>query len=172
MSFWRNYYHLIWATKQRLPLIQDDIEQQLFGYIVKKASQMGVFVHAINGTEDHVHMVVAIPPHQSVADMVKTLKGASSHFVNHALQPNGHFEWQRGYGCLTLGEKQLPIAEEYVHDQKQYHAKQNTNNWLEHSSETDEGPTPFRTENKMDDSDAQLLRDQYGSYEILDEMPF
>ena len=172
MPFWRNYYHLIWTTKQRAPIIHDDIEGPLFGYIVKKASQMGVFVYAINGTEDHVHMVVAIPPQQSVADVVKTLKGSSSNYVNQSIQPNGHFEWQRGYGCLTLGEKQRSIAEEYVRNQKQHHAEQSANHWLEHTSETDEGPLTLKTEKKREDSDLSLIRDQHGSYEISDEIPF
>ena len=83
MAFWRNYYHLTWATKNRLPLIQTEFETQLYSYMIKKASKLDVFVYAINGTEDHMHIVAAIPPKQSVADVVKHLKGASSHYVNH-----------------------------------------------------------------------------------------
>ena len=83
MSFWRNYYHLTWATKNRLPLIQTEFEKQLYSYMVKKAAELNVFVYAIDGTEDHTHVVVAVPPKHRIADVVKTLKGASAHYVNH-----------------------------------------------------------------------------------------
>lgn len=75
MSFWRNYYHLTWATKNRLPLIESVFEEQLYSYMVKKAAEHEAFVYALDGTEDHVHVVAAIPPKTSVADFVKSLKG-------------------------------------------------------------------------------------------------
>jgi REP element-mobilizing transposase RayT len=82
MAFWRLYYHLVWGTKNRQPLITPVIETHLYSYLVHKASELGVFVYQINGWLDHVHLVVAIPPKLSIADVVKNLKGASSHFIN------------------------------------------------------------------------------------------
>ncbi len=41
MSYWRLYYHLVWATKQRLPLIQPELETKLYGYIIGKADYLG-----------------------------------------------------------------------------------------------------------------------------------
>jgi len=144
MTFWRNYYHLVWATKNREPLITAELEKELYAYIVSKADELGVIVYAINGCENHIHLVIAIPPKLSVAEVVRKLKGASSFFVNHVLQPNGeHFGWQRGYGCLSVGEKQRAIAIAYVEKQKKHHGEENTNSWLERANELDEGPTDF-----------------------------
>jgi len=50
------------------------------------------------------------------------------------------FAWQRGYGALSVGERQRPIAEAYVADQKGHHQRQTTNLWLERDAELDEGP--------------------------------
>jgi len=141
MSFWRKFYHLTWATKNRLPLIQAEFEGQLYSYMVRKAAELDIFVYAINGTENHIHVVAAISPNQSVAGAVKHIKGASSHYVNHVMRPDEHFNWQRGYGCLTVGEKQRPIAENCVRSQKEHHAEQKTNDRLERFAEEDEGPT-------------------------------
>ncbi len=92
MSFWRHHYHLVWATRDRAPLIQPSIEGQLRAYIVSKSAELA----------------------------------ASSHFVNHVLRPPDHFGWQRGYGSMSMGETQRPIAVAYAQNQKQHHAQQTT----------------------------------------------
>ena len=140
MSFWRTYYHIIWTTKYRQPLISNQIEQSLYNYMIQRAAETEVYVYALNGWNDHVHLLATIPPKQAVADVVKLLKGASTHFVNHELRNKEHFAWQRGYGVLTCGERQRSFVEAYIHNQKQHHAEQTTNHWLEYVAETDEGP--------------------------------
>lgn len=140
MAFWRLTYHLVWATKNREHFIQPEIEKRLYAYIVRKAAELDVFVYAINGWYDHTHLVVSIPPKHAVAYVVKCLKGASSHYLNHTVGLDEHFAWQRGYGALGLGERQRPAAEAYVTEQKQHHEQQNSNAWLERHAELDEGP--------------------------------
>ena len=140
MSFWRLYYHLIWATRNREHLIQPEIEDRLYAYTVRKAAELDTYVYAINGWYDHVHLLVAIPPKHAVADVVKGLKGSSSHYLNHSGGLGYEFAWQRGYGALTLGERQRPKAEAYIREQKDHHAQQTDNAWLEHCAGLDEGP--------------------------------
>ncbi len=122
MSFWRTYYHLIWATESRLPLITSDRESELYGYIIGKADAVGCIVHAIGGVEDHIHLIASIPPKMSVAEFIKTIKGSSAYHMNHTPSASGlAFSWQHGYGVLTLGSKQLDDAKEYVNNQKSHH---------------------------------------------------
>ncbi len=140
MPFWRLYYHLVWATKNREPLLEPLIETRLHAYLVHKASELDVYVYAVNSCDDHVHMVVAIPPKHSVADVVKKLKGASSHDLNTGRVGQNVFAWQRGYGALSFGERQLADTVAYVERQKEHHSQQRTNAWLECAAEFDEGP--------------------------------
>ncbi|OGO35984.1 MAG: hypothetical protein A2W35_18075 [Chloroflexi bacterium RBG_16_57_11] len=63
---------------------------------------------------DHIHLIVSIPPHHSVAEVIKSLKGASSHDLKLAGVLGKDFAWQRGYGVFTLGERQRKDAEAYV----------------------------------------------------------
>ena len=170
MPFWRNYYHLVWATKNREPLIQPKYESLLYGYIVNKGAEMDVQTYAIGGCADHIHLIVSIPPKHAVAYVVKNLKGASSHYVNHVLCPeNIKFTWQNGYGCLTLGEKQRPKAEEYVLKQKQHHKESTTNSWLEHCEELDDGPIPVES---LVESMHQI-RETNPKYDLFpDDFPF
>ncbi len=147
MSFWRTYYHLIWATHRRQAWITPAMEAQLFPYLVQQAAALEVSVLAVNGWTDHIHLVVAIPPKLSVAGVVQRLKGTSAHYLNDQVQavPSlvPHFAWQEGYGVLTIGERHCPIAVDYVQRQKEHHAAQQTNAWLERTEEEDVGPHPL-----------------------------
>ena len=171
MPFWRTYYHLVWATKKREHLITPEIEVRLFPYLINKAAELGVRVFALNGSTDHLHVVGAIPPKRSVAMVVKGLKGASSHDLNQQQLPN-HFAWQRGYGVLTLGEKQLKRAVEYVDKQKEHHARQVTNSWLERVDMYDEGPFEMGLLKDVVLPVPHVLREPESVYEIDDPFPF
>jgi REP element-mobilizing transposase RayT len=169
MPFWRTYYHLVWATHERLPLIQPNVEKRLYAYTVAKSAEIGVYVYAINGWHDHLHLVAAIPPKISISEVVKTLKGSSSHDLNQSDAFNGNFGWQRGYGVFSLGEKQKSIAEKYVNEQKQHHQSQTINEWLERCNEEDEGP--HETGLSMEHV-PPILREQRARYMELGETPF
>lgn len=169
MPFWRLYYHLVWATKCREHFISPDIAERLYSYLVNKAAELGVYVYAINGWPDHVHLVVSIPPKYAVAYVVKRLKGASAHDLNHAGGIDFYFAWQRGYGALSLGERQKPIAVAYVENQKQHHAQQTTNAWLERYTEFDEGPDDVGL---AVGAVPAILSERAGDYNVLGALPF
>lgn len=123
MTYWRLHYHLIWATFERQPIISGDCEKTMFGVIYQKGKELDLRIHAAGSAEDHVHLVVSIPPKLSVADCVKHLKGATAHAINHMPGANGRFQWQPGYAALSLGERSLPAVIEYVAKQKEHHAQ-------------------------------------------------
>ncbi len=163
MPFWRLYYHLVWPTHHREPWIRPEIEDRLYGYLVSRAGEQGVYTYAVNGWFDHVHMVVAVPPLLAVSELVKQLKGASSRFLHTEAGLPAQFTWQRGYGALSVGERQRPVAERYVERQKEHHARQTTNSWLEYVAEADDGPTR--------PGDTQQVREAQQPYD-QDEFPF
>ena len=122
MPYWKLYYHFIWGTKNRLPLIYPALEPELYHAIAAKAKDLGGFVHAIGGVEDHIHLGVSIPPKVAPAKFIGDVKGNSSHYVNHIIKPDFEFYWQDEYGVLSFGEKNLPAMVRYIHNQKQHHA--------------------------------------------------
>ena len=122
MPYWKLYYHFIWGTKDRLPLILPAFESDLYRVITAKVKELEGFVHAIGGTEDHVHLAVSAPPKLALSKLVGDTKGNSSHFVNHILKPDLEFRWQEEYAVLSFGEKNLPAVVRYIHNQKQHHA--------------------------------------------------
>ena len=57
-------------------LINPQREAELYRYIIAKADAHRCIVHAIGGMEEHIHLVVSIPPVLSIADFVKQIKGS------------------------------------------------------------------------------------------------
>ncbi|MCS6846687.1 MAG: IS200/IS605 family transposase [Anaerolineae bacterium] len=119
MAYWRLFYHFVWSTKLRRPLITEAIEAPLYKIIVAKAEEVGALVHAVGGVEDHVHLVASVPPAVSLSEFINRVKGSSSHFVNHALDMP--FAWQAEYGVLSFGGKQLSFVVQYVKRQREHH---------------------------------------------------
>jgi len=132
MSYWRLFYYIVWATHERLPLIDDHVERLIRGVLHSKAKDLGAFIHEAGMVEDHLHLVVSIPPTQSIAAVVSQLKGSSSHAVNHVSTPaGGRFQWQDGYAVLSIGERSLAAVLAYVRNQKGHHAGGTTNDLFE-----------------------------------------
>ena len=134
MPYWRLFYHIIWGTKNRLPLIESAWESDLHGYIWGKATALECIPHAINGMQDHMHVVISIPPKLSVATLIGQLKGASSHRVNELFVSNNSFAWQIEYGVFSFSEKSLSTIVDYVKNQKKHHAENSLNIALENFS--------------------------------------
>jgi putative transposase len=143
-TYWRNYYHLVWATKNRAPLITPDREAILFPYICGKADALGCIIQAINGISDHIHLVVSIPPSMAIADFVQQIKGSSTHYLNYQPTGDNSFGWQRGYGVFTLGGQQCPRAIAYVTQQKQHHHQQTTIAALEYCCDPTQAPSSIK----------------------------
>jgi putative transposase len=139
MSYWRLHYHLVWATYQRAPLLDESVERQIYGSILGKAKELGIIVHAIGNIEDHLHVAASIPPRLAVADCVKHFKGASSHYVKHQPGASGGFGWQDGYGAHTFGERAMEDVVAYVRNQKEHHRQKTTRAPFERMTEEDDG---------------------------------
>ena len=163
MSFWRTYYHLVWATKDEEPIIHPARESQLTALLIRKANELGVRIYAVGVMPDHVHLIAAIPPRMAVADVIKHLKGFASFAFGKG------FAWQRGYGAMTFGEGQRPQAVAYVQNQQQLHAQGATNRWLERYNEYDDGPPDSGL---VVDDLASPLRESGPTYNVLGEAPF
>ena len=120
------YLHLIWATWDRLPLLTEDIEAQVYAAIASKCRALKCEPLAINGTDDHVHLLVRLHPTISVARLAQEVKGASSHLVTHVLKPGAFFKWQGAYRAFTIQKSDVPRLKAYIQNQKQHHAAKAT----------------------------------------------
>ncbi|MEX1275390.1 MAG: IS200/IS605 family transposase [Bacteroidota bacterium] len=119
--FYKLYYHVIWRTKENNPIITPRIEEVVFPFLENKAKRYRSFIHAVNGTENHLHVAITIPPSFAVSDIVGKLKGSTSYFLNMELGITKGFSWQDGFGVFSFSERDLPGIKEYIRNQKEHH---------------------------------------------------
>lgn len=106
----------------RHPLITPAHEQILYPHIKGKVDFLECQLHAIGGIEDHIHLIVSIPPKLSISDFAKRIKGSSARYLNQELADDNYkFAWQHEYAVFSLGEQRLEWAIAYVENQKQHH---------------------------------------------------
>ncbi len=99
-------------------------EKVFYGVLHGKAKELDMKVHAAGNVDDHVHVVVSIPPKLAVADCVKHIKGACAFAINHMPGSDGQFRWQAGYGALSISEDSLETVKAYAARQKEHHKAQ------------------------------------------------
>jgi putative transposase len=117
----RLYVHLVWATWDRLPLIEEEIRDRVYRCILAEAAEMGCSVGAIGGIEDHVHILARCAPAVAVSSLVKQVKGASSRLVQREIRPGDFFKWQGSYGAFSIAETDIPRVRRYIRRQEEHH---------------------------------------------------
>ncbi len=127
MPFCHLYYHFVWATYDRLPLITPERQASLYSFIRLKTKELGGSIHAVGGIADHVHVIAEVPASCAIADYIKHLKGSSSRYLN-VTHPSSDakFKWQQEYAAFSISKRNLPIAIAYVESQPQHHADHTT----------------------------------------------
>jgi REP element-mobilizing transposase RayT len=73
--------HVIFGTKNRVPIIGDDIGPQLHAYMGGIIRELNGKALAVNGTSDHIHLLISLPPALSLSDAMRVLKTNSSRWV-------------------------------------------------------------------------------------------
>ncbi len=137
MPYWQLYYHLVWSTKNRQPILTAAVEPVIFQLLREKALQLEATVFEINGTMDHVHLIAAIPPKIAVATFVGQVKATSSTLYNKKYPTPAPFFWQDEYGAFSFDKKRLPNVTAYVRNQKEHHTQGSIVPLLERSENVD-----------------------------------
>lgn len=120
-SKWNCKYHIVFAPKYRRQIIYGQIKADIGKILRQLCEQKKVNIIEAEACPDHIHMLVEIPPHMSVASFMGYLKGKSSLMIfdRHAnlkyKYGNRHF-WCRGYYVDTVGKNKKAI-EEYMRNQ-------------------------------------------------------
>ncbi len=95
-SYNKIWIHSIWATKDRMQLLLPSIEQKVHQFISAQLQKQGCPVRIVNGMPDHIHCLFLLNPQKSIAEVIKQIKGSSSHFVNQHNLIAEKFSWQTG----------------------------------------------------------------------------
>ena len=140
-NYYELYYHIIWTTKHRYHLITAFEEKHASAAISIKISKLGGKLLACNMVSDHCHLLVTIPPQVSISEFVGQVKGYSAHELNQ-IKGERYFEWQGGFGVLSLSKKGVPFVNRYIKNQKVHHADNTTLKVLEVSADDGQDTRP------------------------------
>ena len=120
---WECKYHIVFAPKYRRQIIYGKIKMDIGQMLRKLCEYKGVEIIEAEACKDHIHMLISVPPKNSVAQIMGYLKGKSSLMIFEKYANlkykygNRHF-WCRGYYVSTVGANRKAI-QEYIRNQLQ-----------------------------------------------------
>ena len=119
-TYAQNLLHIVFSTKDRRKSVSPEFQPRLWSYAAGICQKHNILVHAIGGTEDHIHLLIQIPPSLPVAKAVLSIKSNSSRWANE----EGHqFAWQEGYGAFSVSSSNAPAVIEYIRTQDVHHKR-------------------------------------------------
>ena len=127
-SEWECKYHVIFIPKYRRKVLYGELRRHLGEVFRRLARQKESEIEAGHMMADHVHMMIAIPPKYSVAQVIGFIKGKSAihiarHFGERRRNFVGQHFWARGYFVSTVGRDETVIRRyirhQEVEDQRQ-----------------------------------------------------
>lgn len=115
--------HFVFSTKLRQPFITPEIESDLFPYMATVLRNVESTSLAINGTTDHVHILLQLSRKHALCEIVEEVKKTSSKWIKTKGAEFAAFQWQTGYGAFSIGESGVDAVKAYIANQKIHHRK-------------------------------------------------
>jgi putative transposase len=123
MSFVKIWVHLVFATKNREPVLTDEIRYDIYRHIMENCKDKEIFLQAINGHTDHLHCLISLGKDQTIAKITQLIKGESSFWINQNNLTPEKFSWQDDYFAVSVSESQEPTVINYIKNQEKHHSK-------------------------------------------------
>jgi putative transposase len=120
-SLSRVLIHLVYSTKQRAPLLTDDVREELHAYLSGVLNNHDCVSLQVGGVEDHVHLLFALSRTMTIAENVELLKTSSSKWIKTRGPRWSEFHWQTAYGAFSVGESQVSTVVHYIQNQAEHH---------------------------------------------------
>ncbi len=120
-SFTSLNYHVVFSTKNRVPLITPDLQDRLYAYLGGILRLHRSVLLAAGGMPDHLHLLVALNKELAVSVAVRLLKANSSKWVHETFPELRSFAWQTGYGAFTVSHSNLGRVKHYLANQAEHH---------------------------------------------------
>ncbi|CAN5864718.1 IS200/IS605 family transposase [soil metagenome] len=115
------HVHVIFSTKERLPLIIKDWRERLHSYLGGIVKGLEGVPLAIGGIDDHVHLLIGLKSKHRLDYFLRDLKADSSLWVHKEL--NKKFQWQKGYAAFSVSPLGIAGVKKYILNQEEHHKK-------------------------------------------------
>ena len=116
------HVHVVFSTKDRMPLIAAEWRGRLHAYLGGVIQNLGAVPEAVGGVADHVHLLIGLRATHSLAEVVRSLKAVSSRWLHEEIGIK-EFVWQEGYGAFSVSPSQCEAVRRYIEGQEEHHRK-------------------------------------------------
>ena len=123
MSFTRIWVHMIWSTKNREKIIDQELKKKLLEHISCNCSKKNIWLDSINCTNDHIHILISLGAEQMISKIIMLIKGESSHWINKDRLSITKFEWQTEYMAISVSESLVDKTRKYIENQEEHHRR-------------------------------------------------
>ena len=116
--------HIVFSTKHRTPWLRDrDVRKELHRYMMGTLQSLECWPSALDGVEDHVHILCQLSRKIAIMDLVEELKTASSKWIKTQVVSYHDFHWQAGYGVFSVSESKRSDVIHYIQTQEEHHKR-------------------------------------------------
>jgi putative transposase len=116
--------HMVFSTKDRMPLIDAGIRPRLHAYmatVFREIDPTQCQAYRVGGVADHVHIAGTLPRTVTVSKLFEIVKKESSIWIKKQGGAYEKFYWQAGYGCFSVAPSQLDQLIHYIDNQEDHH---------------------------------------------------
>lgn len=119
-SYFQSIMHIVFSTKHREKTIPKAMKERLWSYAAGICQKRDIFVHAIGGMENHIHLLLQFPSMLLVPKAINAIKVNSSGWMSDF---SSSFAWQEGYGAFSVSTSNVAKVVRYIQDQERHHKK-------------------------------------------------
>ena len=119
-TFSQNHVHVVFSTKDRRKAIPKELQPGLWAYLAGICRNHEMIASAAGGTDNHVHVLLRVPPKLALAKAVLLLKANSSKWMGEQVKK---FSWQQGYGAFSVSASNVDAVVRYIQNQEVHHRK-------------------------------------------------
>ncbi len=127
----RLYYHIVWTTRDRAPLIDAGVADFLCRFLSRIAIEERARILEFGVVQTHVHLLLTAHPTTVLPKLMQRLKGGSGMLINrekHATH-GVPFRWDDGYHIQTVSPRAVTPTRQYIRDQPTHHPSEAIPGW-------------------------------------------
>jgi REP element-mobilizing transposase RayT len=123
-SYTQSLHHVVFGTKHRRPSLNPAGREAFLAYCCGIVRGLGAHVFRINCVEDHIHILVKLPPTITISAFVKRFKLSSGNWLREQAAFSEFDRWQEKYGAFSVSWEARNDVIEYIRNQEEHHRRE------------------------------------------------
>ena len=121
MSYIKIWIHAVWGTKNRQPLLKEPVLSTVCKHILNNTKEKCIYIDAINGHDEHVHVLMLLKHDHSISKQMQLIKGESAFWINKNNITKANFEWADKYFAASVSDDKIDKVRAYIRNQQAHH---------------------------------------------------